>query len=103
MIFTVSQITDVVIPIAKAHGVTEVHLFGSYARGTATEGSDIDLVIDLGKIRTFIQLSRFVEDIEEATGKKVDILTNNQIKEDKILRSVIEKEWKQIFWSNTFK
>ena len=33
-------------PLFKKHGVVRAIVFGSYAKGTATENSDIDIVID---------------------------------------------------------
>ena len=46
MIYTLEQIRDAVAPIAKKYQIPAVYLFGSYARGTATEESDIDLLVD---------------------------------------------------------
>ena len=47
------QIEDIkrsVTKLAKKYGAERVYLFGSYARGEATEQSDIDLRIDKGSI-----------------------------------------------------
>ena len=33
-------------PLFVKHGIVRVIVFGSYAKGTATENSDIDMVID---------------------------------------------------------
>jgi predicted nucleotidyltransferase len=55
-IYTLSEIRDIIIPIAQSHGVDKVYLFGSYARGIATEKSDIDLWIERGKVRTLFAL-----------------------------------------------
>ena len=46
MIYTVQEIQSRVMPVAKKYGIKAVFLFGSYAKGTATEDSDIDLLID---------------------------------------------------------
>ena len=43
MIYTISEIQAIVTPIAQKHKLKAVYLFGSYARGTATENSDVDL------------------------------------------------------------
>lgn len=76
---TIEQIAEKIIPIAKNHGVKAIYLFGSYARNEATPESDIDLLIEPGKIQTFTQLSCFAQDAENATSKKIDILTFSQV------------------------
>ena len=43
---TINEIKNRLYPIIKNYPVIKVTLFGSYARGDATESSDIDLVID---------------------------------------------------------
>ena len=41
MIYTVQEIQSRVMPVAQKYGIKAVFLFGSYAKGTATEDSDI--------------------------------------------------------------
>ena len=74
-IYTVEEIREIVVPIARRHGVAALYLFGSYARGEATADSDIDLLMDGGDIRSLYQLSAFRLDLEDALGKPVDLLT----------------------------
>ena len=50
MVYSINEIRRIAGPIAARHGVERIRLFGSYARGEATENSDIDLHIDCGKI-----------------------------------------------------
>lgn len=42
MIYTIEEITERVRPVAEKYGLRSVYLFGSYARGDATEESDVD-------------------------------------------------------------
>ncbi|WP_295392898.1 nucleotidyltransferase family protein [uncultured Thiodictyon sp.] len=60
--------------LAQEFGVRRIGLFGSFARGQATEASDIDLVVEFdGPIGLrFVDL---VEDLERVFGRKVDLLT----------------------------
>ena len=44
MIYTIEEIRAAVLPIAQKYSLKAVYLFGSYARGTATESSDIDIM-----------------------------------------------------------
>ena len=75
-IYSVDEIREIVLPIARRHGVAALYLFGSYARGEATAESDIDFLMDGGEIRTLYQLAAFRLDLEEAFGKPVDLLTS---------------------------
>ena len=74
-VYTSGEIARIITPIAKRHGVMHVWLFGSYARGEATEASDIDLLIDGGAISSMWGLSAFRLDLEDALQKSVDIVT----------------------------
>lgn len=48
-VYTTAEIADKVRPIAKAYGIDKIYLFGSYARGEATEESDIDFYVEFSK------------------------------------------------------
>jgi predicted nucleotidyltransferase len=75
------EIRNIITPIAKLHGVAKVCLFGSYARGEATENSDIDLWIESGKITTLFALGGFYSDLEEGLRKPIDIVTEDAMSE----------------------
>lgn len=47
-IYSIDEIKKIISPIASRYGVERVFLFGSYARGEATEESDLDFRIDKG-------------------------------------------------------
>jgi len=42
---TIQEIVECLAPVFEANGIQTAILFGSYAKGTATDISDIDLVI----------------------------------------------------------
>ncbi len=77
MIYTISEIQAIVTPIAQKHKLKAVYLFGSYARGTATENSDVDLLIDTEgtAIKSLLDLAAVYCELEEALGKPIDLLT----------------------------
>lgn len=67
------------------YGLKEIGLFGSYAKGTQTELSDIDIYVRLSNSNLFT-LSRIRIDLEERLGKRVDIVQlreqmNNYLKD----------------------
>jgi len=72
--YTLLQLQEIIVPLARAYGAERVYLFGSYARGDMTENSDIDLRIDKGKIRG-LALAGLLLDLEDALGLPVDLLT----------------------------
>ena len=74
-IYTIDEIIDIIKPIARRYGVASLWLFGSYARGEATDASDVDLLIDGGDIHLLYQLTAFRLDLEDALQKPVDIVT----------------------------
>ena len=94
-IYTLEEIREIVIPIARRHGVAALYLFGSYARGEATAKSDIDLLIDGGQISSLYQLAAFRLDLEEALGKSVDLLTLGH--NDQVFIHKIRKEEVRIY------
>ena len=75
MPYSLEQIRQMIKPIAEEYGVEKVSVFGSYSRGTATDKSDLDLIIKKGKLRTLFQLSAFRLAVEDALRLSVDLLT----------------------------
>ena len=77
MIYTTEQIERIVAPIARLYGLPAVYLFGSYARGTATEKSDIDLLIDTRgtALKGLFALGSLYDDLHNAFNKPVDLVT----------------------------
>lgn len=75
-IYTIDEIADKVQPIAEAYEIDKIYLFGSYARGEATEESDIDMYVEFSK-PLGLRYCSFVSDIEERLGKRIDIITKD--------------------------
>lgn len=77
---TIDRIKEVVAKIGKKYGIRNAYLFGSYAKGTANEKSDVDILIDKGDIRG-MQLSGFRLDlIDELGGVDVDVVTEKSVR-----------------------
>ncbi|MCL2344047.1 MAG: nucleotidyltransferase domain-containing protein [Firmicutes bacterium] len=81
-VYSISEISSRVAPIARAYGTERVTLFGSYARGEAKPGSDIDLRIDRGKIKGLFQLAGFQRELEEEFAVPVDVLTTGALSKE---------------------
>ena len=63
------------------YGAERIYLFGSYAKGTATEASDIDLRIDRGNVRG-LAMGGLLIDLEDSFGKKVDLISTKCLDRD---------------------
>jgi len=59
--------------LRRSFGVKKIGLFGSYARGEVSEGSDIDIVVELEKPDLFYLIG-IKQTLEEALGRKVDVI-----------------------------
>ena len=70
---------DRVLAIAAARGASNVRVFGSAARRTDREGSDLDLLVDLEPGSSLLDIAGLQIDIEEALGIKVDLCTETEL------------------------
>ena len=70
-----AETRDLILRIAEGHGAHNVRVFGSVARGEATENSDLDLLVEFEPDRTLLDHSHLVLDLEDALGCKVDVVT----------------------------
>jgi len=61
--------------LAVSYGASNIRIFGSVARHTADEKSDIDLLVELEPGRTLFDLGGLTHDLEELLGRHVDVCT----------------------------
>ncbi len=79
-------------PLFERFGVSSVALFGSLARGEATEDSDIDLLVEFSKPIGLLQFVALKRVLGEVLGRPVDLVTRNALRpqlRDQILREAI--------------
>ena len=74
-----ASVEHIVVPILKQFGVRRAGLFGSVVNGTLGPESDIDLVVDMPAGSSLFDLAGLGLDLEQALGRRVDILTYNSI------------------------
>jgi predicted nucleotidyltransferase len=63
--------------IADRYGVSNIRVFGSVARGTATADSDLDLLVDVEPGRGYFELAGFALDVEDLLGVFTQVATPN--------------------------
>jgi hypothetical protein len=90
MVFTIDDIKKRVIPILIKYGINSFSLFGSYARGEATDDSDLDFVMDKGDLRG-LQYVSFVQDLEDEFNCHVDVISKGSSNK-KFLEAVSKDE-----------
>lgn len=80
--YTIEEIKQKIIPIAKAHHLKAVYLVGSYARGEATAESDIDFLFDGNgsDITSLIKASSMYADIKELFDIPVDLVSMSALR-----------------------
>ena len=72
----IQTIRQKVRPIAERHGLAEMYLFGSRARGDNRPDSDYDFLISKGKVKDLLLLAALVDDLETTLNAHVDVLTD---------------------------
>jgi len=66
--------------LQEQYQVTELGIFGSYARGEQTETSDVDVLIDYDQAPTLFKLVELRDYLAEVIEMKVDVVTKNGLK-----------------------
>ena len=69
-----------ILPILQRHGVTRAGLFGSLVRGEVKKGSDIDVLVEIEDAISLLDFIGIKIELEEATGRKVDLVEYDTIK-----------------------
>jgi hypothetical protein len=77
-IYTLPQIKAALLPVFDRYGISRAVLFGSYGKGTATENSDIDILVDSG-LRG-LRFVGFLDDVQQALDKPVDLFDVTHIR-----------------------
>lgn len=89
MIYTVTQIQQLTAPIIEKYAIPAMYLFGSYARGDASEESDIDFLVDTTGtgLTSLLRLGELYCDLEETFGKRIDLITVSAIMQEPAMPS----------------
>jgi hypothetical protein len=62
-----------ILAIAAKHGAYNVRVFGSVARGEATEKSDVDFLVEIEQGRTLFDRIALIQELEDFLQRKVDV------------------------------
>jgi len=83
-----------ILALAEKHGARDVRVFGSVARGTATDDSDLDLLVALAPVRTPFFPGGLKADLEDLLGCSIDIVTEQSL--HRLMRAQILAECRSI-------
>lgn len=94
-VYTLDEIREIAVPIAKRHQLRRLSLFGSYARGEATAQSDLDFRADVPDGFGMFQMSALQDDLENAFHKQIDVVTPGMLDDSlstDLARNMMEDE-----------
>ena len=92
LIFSINEIKTILFPVFETAPVYRAILFGSYAKGSPTDKSDIDIVIDSKGELLNMDFYGVLEDITTRLGKRVDLFEITELKNNAVMQSVVERE-----------
>ena len=95
MVVNYQEIEKKLVAILEKYKAKKIAIFGSYARGEAMPGSDLDVLVDFQERKSLLTLVRIERELSENIGVKVDLLTEQAI--SPYLIDMIKAELKVIY------
>jgi len=89
-IISIEKIKEIIIPILNNYPVSKAILFGSYAKGKASESSDIDLYIDTNGRLKGLDFVGLLETLSDSLGTDIDLIDKSHIEPDSSINQEIE-------------
>ena len=92
MIYTLEEIRNRTLPIIQKYRIPAMYIFGCYARGQATEDSDLDFLVDTTgtDLTSLLRLGALYCDLEDAFEKRIDLITVRSIMQNKDMPSDVD-------------
>ena len=91
----ISSLQSDLRPIFASYGINKAILFGSFSKGTNTENSDIDIMVDSNlKGLKFLGL---LEEIKAVTGREVDLIDLSHIEKNSFVENEIMRTGRVIY------
>ena len=82
------EINSKIISYLSQYGPERIGIFGSFARQEENEDSDIDILVKFKETISLLDLVRIHRELSALLGKKVDLVTENALKNNRIRKSI---------------
>jgi predicted nucleotidyltransferase len=89
---------NIIIETLKPYNPTRIGIFGSVARGEATDESDIDILYRFDNKVGLFTLMDIIEKLETKLKKKVDLVSEKYV--NPLLKAEIQKDLTLIYEQN---
>lgn len=66
--------------LSRRYPIRAIGIFGSYARGEQTASSDLDVLVEMGGAIGMLDFVGLQQDLSDALGVKVDLVTKDALK-----------------------
>ena len=71
---------DEILAAAARHGARSISVFGSVARGTSSEESDVDFLVEMEEDATLFDRAALTLDLRRILGREVDVVNRKALK-----------------------
>jgi len=97
------EINRTIISYLSQYEPERIGIFGSFARQEENADSDIDILVKFKKTISLLDLVRINRELTALLGKKVDLVTEQALKNKRIRKSIYNDlriifEWKTTFF-----
>ena len=90
----IKKCLDEIVEKMNDKRIKSISLIGSYAKGSATSTSDVDLFVDVDNGYSLFDLADLQIELEKVLGKKVDLITKS---DDEYFMNNIQREKIQLY------
>lgn len=76
----IEELKKQIIPVIKQYKIKKAGIFGSFAKKSFTENSDVDILVELDNDLSLLDFVRIKFNLEDSLNRKVDLVEYKAIK-----------------------
>ena len=77
-----SKLSDTLSELKEKYKVRTIGVFGSYAKNSYTESSDVDILVDFEQTPDLFEFIRLKNELASLLQKRVDLVTRKALRKD---------------------